>query len=211
MTNNDEGDNTGLVLGLLFFWILLILVLVYLYKRLNQESNNQYTIHRLVYTQGGLRDRAVQGVQLVTSFVDRIRPQNSDEEAEIGGDGDTDNREDEEEEDGGDKDGEGACHREAKQDDQDDEDEEEDKDDSSDDYSSVDLKERVMRNNGAEDKKTEEKQEESSKAEEKVEEPKQQEEVKDEERVGLLVNIKPFSGSAIWSEEKTEESNVTAL
>ncbi|KAL6490493.1 hypothetical protein MHYP_G00008380 [Metynnis hypsauchen] len=201
MTGTDTGSNsTPIVLTLFFLWLLLVLILIYLYKRLNRETNNQYTVQRLVYGEGGLRDRVVQGVEVVTSLTARFRPQNHDEEEAIG---DIEDDYDEE----GDEEREGTCQNDTNAD----ENEEEDKDDSSDDYSSIDLKERVKQNNSTEELKVDEEQKKESKDEEKEDGHKQEEEMKNEERVGLLVNIKPFSGSAIWSEEKTEETNVTAL
>ncbi|KAL7876136.1 hypothetical protein AOLI_G00110990 [Acnodon oligacanthus] len=196
MTGSETGSNsTPIVLTLFFLWLLLVLILIYLYRRLNRETNNQYSVQRLIYGEGGLRDRVIQGVEVVTNFTGRFLPQNRDEEEAIG---DIENGDEERKE---------TCQNETNAD----ENEEEDKDDSSDDYSSIDLKERVKQNNSTEELKKVEEQKKESKDEEKEDEHKQEEEVKDAERVGLLVNIKPFSDSAIWSEEKTEDSNVTAL
>lgn len=206
MPDNNEPSSTPLILALLFFWIILVLVLIYLYKRLNRDTNGQYTVQRFVYKEGGLRDRVIQGIEAVNGFVERIRPQNRDEEA-LGGDEEMNRGEDEEEEGEEEGDSEGQNETNA------DRDEDEAKDDSSDDYSSVDLRERVKQNNSTEEQKIKEEQKEETKDEneEKENEHKEEEGEKDEERVGLLVNIKPFSGSAIWSEEKTDESSVTAL
>ncbi|XP_017574348.1 acidic leucine-rich nuclear phosphoprotein 32 family member E [Pygocentrus nattereri] len=201
MTTSQTGsDSTPIVLTLFFFWLLLVLILIYLYRRLNRETNDQYTVQQLVYGEGGLRDRVIQGVEVVTSLTARFLPQNHDEEEAIGDIEDGNDEEEYEER-------EGTCQNETNAD----EHEEEDKDDSSDDYSSIDLKERVKQNNSTEELKEDEEQKKESKDEEKEDGHKQEEEVKGEERVGLLVNIKPFSGSAIWSEEKTDDSNVTAL
>lgn len=37
--------------------VLLFVLLVYLYKKLNQQSTGQYTIRRMVYKEGGVRDQ----------------------------------------------------------------------------------------------------------------------------------------------------------
>ncbi|KAB5579471.1 hypothetical protein PHYPO_G00195440 [Pangasianodon hypophthalmus] len=212
MSDTSGADNTLTVLILLFILIVLVLLLFYLYKRLNHETKGEYTIRRLVYGEGGLRDRVMQGVTVVEARLgDRIRSRTHEEEqalsrAEDGSSG----KEEEGEEDAE----QGHSENENKTEEK----EEEHQNDSSDDYSSVDLKERVKQNKGKEEEKKEEEQDEDEVAKDeaakdgaKGDDSKQEEDVKNEERVGLLVDLKTFSGSAIWSEEKTEETNVTAL
>lgn len=199
-------DNTPIILILFFVLVLLVILLFYLYKRLNYETKNKYTIQKLVLGEGGLRDRVRHGVAVVEARVgDRLRSKNQDEEQALSrAEDEKSDKEDEgEEEDAG----QGKCENENKTE------EKEEEHDSSDDYSSIDLKERVKQNTVKEEEKKEEEQnqEEVGKDEAKGDDSKQAEEVKKLERVSLLVDLKPFSGSAIWSEEKKEESNVTAL
>ncbi|MCJ8731680.1 hypothetical protein PDJAM_G00202310 [Pangasius djambal] len=205
MSDTQHTDNTSTVLILFFILILLVLLLFYLYKRLNHETKGEYTIRQLVFGEGGLRDRMRQGVAVVEARLgDRIRSRNNDEEQalSINEDGNS-GKEEEGEEDAG------EGHSENKTEEK----EEEHQNDSSDDYSSIDLKERVKQNKGKEEEKKEDEQKEDEVVndEAKGDNSKQEEDVKNEERVGLLVDLKTFSGSAIWSEEKTEETNVTAL
>ncbi|XP_060729426.1 uncharacterized protein si:ch211-119e14.1 isoform X2 [Tachysurus vachellii] len=172
--------------------------------RLNHETKDQYTIQRLVFSEGGLRDRVMRGIAVVEARIDNMRSQAHDEEQALSSneDGGVDKEE------GEDNAGQGHGENEKT-----DEKAEEDHNDSSDDYSSIDLKERVKLNNSKDEKKEKEQEEEKvAKDGANGDGSKPVEaDVKNEERVGLLVDLKTFSGSAIWSEEKKEESNVTAL
>uniref|UniRef100_UPI0037E8D09F integrin-binding sialoprotein-like n=1 Tax=Semicossyphus pulcher TaxID=241346 RepID=UPI0037E8D09F len=55
------SDKTVLILAFILFG--LIVLLIFLYKKLNKEANGEYTIRRIVYKEGGVRDR-VRGVAL---------------------------------------------------------------------------------------------------------------------------------------------------
>ncbi|XP_052010044.1 FK506-binding protein 4 [Xyrauchen texanus] len=197
-----SADSTPTVIALLFIWVILVLALVYLYKRLNADTNGQYTLQRAVFAEGGLRDRLRQGVGFVENrFGVNIWPRPRDEEEEVmqgieGGDV--------EEEDDNDKQNESHG-------DEDDEQESGDvKDDSSDDYSSIDLRERL--NLRKEDQKRVTEEEEKQNEAAAGEEDTQSEEAKNEEKVGLLTDLKPSAGSAIWSEENKDGGNdLTAL
>ncbi|XP_051576736.1 nucleolar transcription factor 1-B-like [Myxocyprinus asiaticus] len=204
MSDTVDSNSTPTVIALLFIWVILVLALVYLYKRLNADTNGQYTVQRVVFAEGGLRDRLRQGVGSVENrFGLHIWPQPHDEEQKVirGDDGR------DEEEDDNDKQNESHANEDEEQEDDD------VKDDSLDDYSSVDLREKA--NLRKEDKKSDaEEVEEKEKQNEAAagEEDKQGEEEKNEEKVGLLVDLKPFSGSAIWSEENKDGGNdLTAL
>ncbi|KAK2860601.1 hypothetical protein Q7C36_004767 [Tachysurus vachellii] len=201
---NTSSDSTVPVLILFFILVILLIVLFYLYKRLNHETKDQYTIQRLVFSEGGLRDRVMRGIAVVEARIDNMRSQAHDEEQALSSneDGGVDKEE------GEDNAGQGHGENEKT-----DEKAEEDHNDSSDDYSSIDLKERVKLNNSKDEKKEKEQEEEKvAKDGANGDGSKPVEaDVKNEERVGLLVDLKTFSGSAIWSEEKKEESNVTAL
>lgn len=204
MMSDSNVDNTQTVIILLFILVLLVLLLLYLYKRLNYETKDEYTIQRLVLGEGGLRDRVIQGIAVVeTRLGDCLRSQTHDEEQALSSNEAGDGEEGEEED--------------AGQDHSENENKTEEKDqehcNSSDDYSSIDLKERVKKNNSKENEEEQEEEEEDdvAKDEAKGDDSKKDKDVKDEERVGLLVDLKTFSGSAIWSGEKTEETNITAL
>ncbi|XP_061139381.1 uncharacterized protein si:ch211-119e14.1 [Syngnathus typhle] len=55
---HDVGMATAIVVLLFFIFVILLLLLIVLYKKLNRETNGQYTLQRVVYGEGGLRDRA---------------------------------------------------------------------------------------------------------------------------------------------------------
>uniref|UniRef100_UPI003F9FD93E si:ch211-119e14.1 n=1 Tax=Danio rerio TaxID=7955 RepID=UPI003F9FD93E len=199
-------DSTPTVLALLFIWVILVLALVYFYRKLNTETNGQYTVQRMVFAPGGLRDQLRQGVGVVENRFDvHIWPQPREDEENI---------RDKDEDDENDQDKQNdTCTEEREQENQEDKDE-----DSSSDYSSVDLRERAKMQKAG--NKNEEKEDEEEKPKEEVEKKEEEveddkaEDVKKEEKVGLLVDLKPFTGSAIWSEEskeKKEGNDFTAL
>lgn len=192
-------DNTPAVLALLFIWIILVLALVYFYRKLNTETNGQYTVQRMVLAPGGLRDQLRQGVSVVENrFGVHIWPQPREDEENI---------RDKDEDDENDQDKQNDTYtEEQEQENQEDKDE-----DSSSDYSSVDLRERAKNQTAGKKKEEkedeeEEKPKEEEEKKEEEEEEKKTEDVKNEEKVGLLVDLKPFTGSAIWSEESKEKN-----
>ncbi|XP_051506105.1 retrotransposon-like protein 1 [Myxocyprinus asiaticus] len=204
-SDTADSNSTPTVIALLFIWVILVLALVYFYKRLNADTNGQYTIQRAVFSEGGLRDRLRQGVGFVENrFGVNIwpRPRDEDEEVMQGND-----REDVEEEDVNDKQNESHADEDGEQESGD------AKDDSSDDYSSIDLRERLSLRKEDQKSVTEEEEEKEKQNEAAAgEEATQSEEVKNEEKVGLLIDLKPFAGSAIWSEENKDVGNdLTAL
>lgn len=155
--------------------------------------------------EGGLRERVMQGVAVVqTRLAERTASQ--DEEQALSSTEDN-NSAKEDEKEGDETAGHGNCENDNKTKGV------EHHNDSSDDYSSVDLRERVKQNNSKEEENKEEEQKEESVGKEEAKEgySTQEEDRKNEEGTGLLVDLKAFSGSAIWSEEKMEEPNVTAL
>ncbi|XP_031154303.1 sodium/potassium/calcium exchanger 1 [Sander lucioperca] len=200
-----DPENTGMapsnqtVLILFFCLIGLISLLIFLYKKLNREANGEYTVRRLVYKEGGIRDR-VRGTALAlgTRFGVQLWPQSDsgeDEEEmqevrfeavqsdEGGSQGSYSEGDDQEEEE---KSGKGG--------------------DTSDDNSSLEGSEA-----GGQARPTDQ-EEAKGDTEEKVGD----EEGKGEASggAGLLIDLKPFSGSAIWSEEEGGEgkdSDMTAL
>ncbi|XP_043099660.1 acidic leucine-rich nuclear phosphoprotein 32 family member B [Puntigrus tetrazona] len=194
-TDTSVKDNTPIVITLFFLWIILVLVLLYFYKKLNADTNGQYTVQRMLFAPGGLRDRLRQGVGVVENRLGvHIWPQQRDDEENIGG-------HDEEDEEGEEEDKQNDSYtEEGEQQEQDD-----DRNDSSDDYSSVDLRERAKMQAEKKEEKEERKETEAAGEEDKCQE------VKDTEKVELLVDLKPFTGSAIWSEENKDGNDLTAL
>ncbi|KAI5104169.1 cilia- and flagella-associated protein 251-like [Silurus meridionalis] len=214
MMSDSTEDNTYMVLIVFFILVILVILLLFLYKHLNRETKDKYTIQKLVLGEGGLRDRVMQGIAVVQTRLVELRPPQADEEQALSknedgnsGEEKEEGEEEEEEEEESTEQGHSETENIAKAE------EEEPHNDSLDNCSSVGLKEGVKQNNSKEEEKKDEKQEkeEGAKDEAKGDDSKQEEVVKDEEKVGLLVDLKPFSGSAIWSEDKTEENNVTAL
>ncbi|XP_064787827.1 uncharacterized protein si:ch211-119e14.1 [Oncorhynchus masou masou] len=209
----DETTSTRKVLITFFLLVFLVCLLVFLYMWLNRKTNGQYTVRQLVYGQDGARDRIMAGVRVLEVRLGRrLWPLGADEEAireeehkneerdvERGSEG----RESEGEEEGDEREDRG--------------------DDSSDDYSSMegcDLRERA--------KLTCEKEEIREREEEREENMEEKWESKedgesDEGAVGgeksgeggLLIDLHQFSGSAIWSEDRSDggrdKDDVTAL
>lgn len=204
MTSNTvSGDSTPIVIALLFIWLILVLALVFFYKRLNKNTNGQYEIHRLIFAEGGLRDQLRQRVGVMENRLGvRILPPPHEEEEHL-----EDNEGKDEEDVDNDKENESQPEEEEEQENHD------IKDDSSDDYSSIDLRERAnKRKHSKNGEKTEDKEDKEKQEKAAGEDGKHGKEVKNEEKVGLLVDLKPFSGSAIWSEQSKDEGNdLTAL
>lgn len=202
------------VMALSFSLIILIVLLVFFYKKLNREANKKYTIRHMVHKQGGVRDR-VRGAVLVveTNLGVQLWPRSEDEEEEMDecpecqhsdgdveagasqpeSDGSQTDREDEQEEDSVDHSGSTQ---------------EKEGDNSSEEGLETGEEDRLMHNKlevrvEVEDKNVE----------------KQEKEVKEEGNAkasggtGLLIDLKQFSGSAIWSEEGGEGQggDMTAL
>lgn len=202
--NTVSRDSTPIVIGLLFIWLILVLALVFFYKKLNKDTNGQYDIHRLIFAEGGLRDRFRQGVGVVENRLGvRIWPQPPEEEEDL-----------QVNEEGDEEDVDNVKQNENHAEEEEEEQESHDiKDDSSDDYSSIDLRERANKKKENKNGEKTEAEEDDEKQEEVTgEDEKHGKELKNEEKVGLLVDFKPFAGSAIWSEQSKDEANdLTAL
>lgn len=79
------------IVGLSLFLVALLLLLFFLYKYLNKEASGKYTVHRIVFRKGGLRDRARRtAVALGNRLGVQLWPQNETNQ-------DEENEEDEEE------------------------------------------------------------------------------------------------------------------
>ncbi|CAJ1086243.1 protein SDA1 homolog [Xyrichtys novacula] len=199
---NYTTTGTQTVLILFFILVALLFLLFFLYKKLNREADGEYTIQRMVYKEGGVRDR-VRGVvlPLETRLGVQLWPRSNTDE-----DGEEMQEVQEEErqvEDGTSCDG---CDSEG--DDQENEAEEE-RDagagGTSDDNSSLESSEAGETARLTDDPDTKEK-----KVEEKVEDGEGEGEAS--EGAGLLIDLKQFSGSATWSENGVyKDSDVTAL
>ncbi|XP_076829442.1 uncharacterized protein LOC143475470 [Brachyhypopomus gauderio] len=197
-----SAHKTTVLVVLSCLLIVLLLLLLYFYKRLNRDTDDQYSVQRLVFRPGGLRDRVMQGARAVESRVRDLRSRLQPQDEEEG------NYEDNEDGSAGGKKGEADKGHTG--DDSMEDDIEGPEENSSDDYSSIDLRERAKQNNTKDEEQNEGEQNEESKDGAGKNESKESEEVTNEERVGLLIDLKSFSGSAIWSEERAE-SSVTAL
>lgn len=193
-------DHAGRTILILFLLLLaLIVLLIFLYKKLNKETNGEYTVRNMVYKEGGARDRLRGAAQaLGTRLGVQLWPHNDvemqevrDEEAQL-------NKEDsqvgeEEEEDG--KAGE----------------EEEDSETSDEEShlegSEADEEARLK-------PESQEKEMEKEKEMDMEKEKEREDQLKGELSGGteVLISINQFSGSAIWSEEQVGDvSEVTPL
>lgn len=180
------------------FLLLLLVLLVYLYKKLNQQANGQYTIRRMVYKEGGVRDQ-VRGVALAVGTRLGIQLWHSGDSDKSG----------EEMQDIHDE--EGEMERGGSEGSEEEEGEEEQCSDtvSRDSGTSADD----SGSEAGEDGRLMGQPEETEATEERVEKER------GEERKGdaggsaeLAIDLKQFSGSAIWSEEQMAEVNdVTQL
>lgn len=178
--------------------ILLIALLIFFYKKLNKKTDGQYTIKRMVYKEGGVRDRVRRaalalggclGIQLWprsdTNDDGEEMQEVNDEEAQVeDGDSqwaDTDNEEEQEE---------GNMETDRK-----------------DGNTSVEGTEA-----GEEAKLVDETEPVEKKGEKQEVEGEEQGKAAASGGPGLLIDLKQFSGSAIWSEEEQGEvSDITPL
>ncbi|XP_050931547.1 retrotransposon-like protein 1 [Lates calcarifer] len=207
----DSGSSTKTVLVLFFCLVGLIFLLIFLYKKLNKEANGEYTIRRMVYKEGGVRDR-VRGAALAleTRLGVQIWPRGDSEE-------DGEEMQEVQDEEGQVEEG-GSQGSDSEREDQD-EDEEEEEGNNGEHCSKTEGKgdDTPADNTSVEGSEPDEETRLTDKPEAKEEEEKREEKVgegagKGEASggAGLLIDLKQFSGSAIWSEEG-EGKDVTAL
>ncbi|XP_034020844.1 uncharacterized protein si:ch211-119e14.1 [Thalassophryne amazonica] len=199
-------SSTHIVLILFFFLVFLIVVLIILYKKLNRETNGEYTIRRMVYKEGGIRDWMRGSIMVLETHLGvRLWPrgdENSDgEEVEEMQDEEkkVENRSPRSSTKGAEQEENGvAVCGEMKG----------DKGDTSDDTSSLESL------NAEEQTKLVNQPEMEGETEEMGEQVEEKDKGEVSGGTGLLIDLKQFSGSAIWSEENKEEgkdSDVTAL
>lgn len=208
--SQDKSKSTMTVLILFFLLIGLIVLLILLYKKLNKEANGEYTIRRMIYKEGGVRDRmrgavlALEtrlGVQLwPRSDTDEDGEEMQEVQDEEGQVEEGDSQQSDSEEDDQEEDEDGQCSEtEGKG------------DDTSGGNSSLECSKageetRLIDQSEAKG----ETGENGAEKEEKVEDGEGKCEASG--GTGLLIDLKQFSGSAIWSEEgEGRESDVTAL
>lgn len=195
------SSSTRTVLILFFLLVGLIILLIFLYKKLNRETKGEYTIRNMLYKEGGVRDR-VRGAAsgLVQLCPHRDTDNYSAEMGEIQveeGEMDKGGTEGSVSEEGGHK-GEDNLEQCGKTEGKDTDTSD---DDSSSDGSEVVEQTRLMGEPEAE--KGEEKEQKAGDGEGKAEAGRSAE---------LSINLKRFTGSAIWSEEEVSEvSDVTPL
>lgn len=189
------------ILALCFFLAALLILLFILYKYLNKEANGKYTVQRIVFREGGLRDRARgAAVTLGNRLGVQLWPQSDTDQ-------DEENGEDEEEanssgNESSDEDADAAQVNEQK----------------SDSMAEVNN----AKGSSGDDSLDSSDEEEQAKAKPEPESKA----VKTEEAAGddvqeskagetsapIVINLNQFSGSVLWAEEeKCEEGDVTAL
>ncbi|CAN9509671.1 unnamed protein product [Ophioblennius macclurei] len=186
MTDPDPDPSIGTVVALFCCLVVIVITLLFLYKKLNKETNGEYTVQRIVYKEGGVRDQVRRvALALETRLGVQLWPRG---DADDVGEEMQDFR-DVEAEGGSRSDGEG---------DEESEEEEEDSNSSG--------------REGSDDGSGVEEEEEQAKL---IEEPKEHQvkieaaEGKQEDKgegkslgTGLLIDLNQFSGSAIWSGEQ---------
>ncbi|XP_056225337.1 ABC transporter F family member 4 [Seriola aureovittata] len=209
-SDNPKSTTTIIILSISLFC--LIALLIFLYKKLNREANGEYTIRRVVYKEGGVRDR-VRGAALAleTHLGVQLWPRSdTDEDGE-------EMQEVQDEEEQLQKGGSQESYSEG--DDNEEEEEEEEEEDGGGDNAPLCDKTKG-KGDGTSDEKTslddsEEGEQtvlmDQSEAKEETNEKREEKEGKVGEGegkgeasggAGLLIDFKQFSGSAIWSEEE---------
>lgn len=197
MASTPAANKTVAILSV--FLVLICVLLVYLYKKLNQQTKGQYTIRRLVYKEGGVRDR-VRGVALLVGTRLGIQLWPGDGSDARGEEMQEINDEEENLERGGSKESEDEEGDEEREEEQCSDTESRDSGTSADESGSEAGKEARLTGQPA---VTEERAERERGEEGNGEANRSSE---------LAIDLKQFSGSAIWSGEQTAEDNdVTQL
>ncbi|XP_035004348.1 uncharacterized protein si:ch211-119e14.1 [Hippoglossus stenolepis] len=196
---DDYRQSTVNIMILSFFLVALLLLLFFFYKKMNQENDGEYTIQRMVLKEGGIRDQTrVAGIALGTRVRARLCP--GSDSYEEGEEMQEVRDEEGQVEEGG---SQGSYSEGSSQEEEEDNEEQGKGDNTSHDSSS------------SEGLKAGEQTRLTDQPEANVEMEGKREEVasRGEERggSGLLIDLKQFSGSAIWSEEKGMEREVTSL
>ncbi|XP_035280658.1 uncharacterized protein si:ch211-119e14.1 [Anguilla anguilla] len=199
-----RNPNTPIVVFLVFLLIFLILALVYFYKRLNRETDGQYTLTKLV---NEAREHAQNAARPIESRLRGLLRRRTDE--------------DEDEERGREEDDEKESRERVSLKDAENlsEDEQREEADSSDDYSSMEGfqpqegeplqrgSEKGKKGKRASQEKKEEKKTEVAEVTDEKKEEKQAEGEGGQAGAGLLADLKEISGSAIWAAEGKNEGD----
>lgn len=206
MADSEDHSSSTLTVLILFFSLMgLIILLIFLYKKLNRETNGEYTVQHMVYKEGGVRDQVRGATSALGTCLVQLCPHRDtddygaemveiqDEEGQMekgDSEGSVSEEDDHKEEDNLEQ-----CGKtEGKETDNSD-------DDSSLEGSEVGEQTRLIGELEAE--KGEEREEKVGDGEGKGEASG---------GAGLLIDLKHFTGSAIWSEEEVSEvSDVTPL
>lgn len=201
-TDMTESSSSTVTVPVLFVCLLvLVLLLVLFYKILNKEAEGEYTIRRIVYKEGGVRDQ-VRGAALAleTRLGVQLWPRSESEE-------DGEEMQDMEDEEGRVEEGDSQGYDSEGGDQEDSEggnqEQGEGGDTSGDNSSLVDSEAGERTRLTDEPEKGEEKEEKDGEGKGEA-----------SGGAGLLIDLHQFSGSAIWSEEGasvSKESDVTAL
>ncbi|KAL0970362.1 hypothetical protein UPYG_G00240970 [Umbra pygmaea] len=212
MTDFKDETSNHVVWILLALLFVVFVLLVYFYKKLNRQTDNQYTIHQLVYGEGGARDWVRDRVRRLEVLSGRrlwLLSENAMDAREEG-------------------DQEGYVEKGSKGGESQNDEQEGGGDESSDDYSSLggvdlvskkvtDVKEERRGSRGSRGSRASRGSRGRRQDDHKDDGESEAGAAGGEEsgRGGLLVDLHPFSGSAIWSEDKQEggrdSEDVTAL
>uniref|UniRef100_A0A3B3YP45 Uncharacterized protein n=1 Tax=Poecilia mexicana TaxID=48701 RepID=A0A3B3YP45_9TELE len=200
--------DTVVILSLVL--LVLVVLLVFFYKKLNKEANNQYTVRNIIYKEGGVRDRVrAAALAVETRLGVQVWPRGHDEEEEMeeiqDEEGAVDSGDSQHQSDGSGTDGEDEQEEDSV--DHSGSTKENEGDDSDVEGSEAGEEDRLV------DNKPEENEEVGGNSEEK-QELKVEGKAEASGGTGLLIDLKQFSGSAIWSEQNEDESqggDVTAL
>uniref|UniRef100_A0A1A7WUB7 Uncharacterized protein n=1 Tax=Iconisemion striatum TaxID=60296 RepID=A0A1A7WUB7_9TELE len=191
------GDAT---VGILVVVLLLLILLLFCsYKELNKQANGKYTIQQILFKEGGLRDQANNAVMTVRAWIGML-PEGNEEEEEMQR---VQFEEGQEEGSQQESDNDGENEQDGNSEEQ-----SSNTNDKEDDKSSLDGSE------------AEERIRLIDTPEVKIEMVDKQDKVEEHGPVevsggtGLLIDLKQFSGSVIWSEEgggEGQSSDVTVL
>ncbi|XP_029382500.1 glutamic acid-rich protein-like [Echeneis naucrates] len=207
MGDKEEGKSTRIIIILSFSLLGLIALLIFFYKKLNRETNGEYTINNMVFKEGGLRDQTRSAVlTLETHLGVQLWPR-----------GDTDEYGEEMQEvqdneaqveEGGSQGSDSEVEDEEGEEEEEEDEEEEEAQAGGGNRANENTGEKSVLLNQTEVKTNDKKEEEERNVREGGGEGEPS------GGAGLLINLQQFSGSAIWSEDEGAEGKdkvVTAL
>lgn len=208
-----ESKSLMTILILLIFLLGLMILLFFLYKKLNREADGKYTIENMVYKEGGIRDR-VRGAALAVGTRLGVQLWSDDKTEEDGEEMQEIQDEEGQVENGGRQgsDSEGDDQEEG-DDSTNQGDETTGKEDTSDDDNNDDV---IVSESSKQEEEGQLIEQEALKGgteKDKVEKVREGEgQAEASGGAGVLIDLKQFSGSAIWSEEGAGQcGDVTAL